>query len=76
MKIRTILLAILGVLGGGYLERGPAALDSTWRDGPAVAMGVFKAPGANALRTIDAIKALLAEARESLSRVQHRVAGQ
>jgi HAE1 family hydrophobic/amphiphilic exporter-1 len=54
------------LLGGGYMTRGAAATDPTWRDGPAVAMGVFKAPGANVLRTIDAVKAMLPEIRKNI----------
>ncbi len=77
VRIRDIGQAVAGVennQSGAYTEPGPARLDPTMKSTRHVDVSVTKAPGANIIRTVEAIKRALPRIQASIpSSIQMRV---
>jgi HAE1 family hydrophobic/amphiphilic exporter-1 len=62
VRLRDVGQAVAGVennQSGGYSQAGPAYGDPTYRSGPQILVVITKAPGANVIRTVEAVKKAL-----------------
>ena len=64
--VGVALQDVENVLGGNYFVPGRTTHNPNWKMGPAVSIGITKQPGANVLRTIEAIKAALPGIRSNI----------